>query len=211
MVQILQKAQCVLQGEYICRACSNCGLLSSRTGTFSDGSGTQNYAADSSCEWIIATSAGELTRITFTDFDTDSGYDVVSVSESADLQCKAIKQLALLSGSSAGSFSSATGYLHVSFSSDESTQYHGFTAVWGPEPVRLPPFISILFIFHLISVLFISMQANLFPRKTLVAFQHFLHTATYSKPYTTTKKSSYASAHTSKFFKDVSKICCTSN
>lgn len=59
--------------------CSGITNLTSNNGSFSDGSGTNNYADNSNCEWLIQPANGQPITLNFTAFDIEIGFDLVSV------------------------------------------------------------------------------------------------------------------------------------
>ncbi len=115
-----------------CTGCSSCGLLSTATGTLSDGSGDSDYAANSYCVWTIAPTGATSITITFTSFSTEMNYDLVYVHQCSNVNCISPTQLAVLDGSksSAVSYTSNTGYMQIKFESDGYYNRAGFTASW---------------------------------------------------------------------------------
>ena len=112
---------------------SSCGVQTTVNGTLSDGSGSSPYANDANCAWVIAPGgAGQIT-ITFTEFNTQSGKDIVRILQCTSTSCAQQQQLAELSGtySSAQVFTSTTGFVKVVFMSDSSVNAEGFTASWN--------------------------------------------------------------------------------
>ncbi|MBI2969081.1 MAG: Ig-like domain-containing protein [Bacteroidetes bacterium] len=63
--------------------CSGTATLVATSGTFSDGSGLNNYADYSDCKWLIQPSGATSITLTFTAFDTESGYDSVMIYDGA--------------------------------------------------------------------------------------------------------------------------------
>jgi hypothetical protein len=121
------------QSGFVCSGCgSSCGLLTSSSGTFTDGSDSSYYPNDADCDWIIAPSDVQPITITFTEFNTESGYDFVKIWACSDSSCMYGQQLASLSGSyySSQSFTSYTGYMYIYFYSDSSEVQSGFRATW---------------------------------------------------------------------------------
>ncbi len=62
---------------------------------------------------------------------TESGSDYIWVYTCTDINCGNTTLLAQLSGTQAGSYTSETGYILVRFTSDDSVQNDGFTAMWA--------------------------------------------------------------------------------
>jgi hypothetical protein len=125
-----------------CSGCgSSCTHLSTASGTISDGSNSYQYGANSNCTWLIAppipptgTIAHESLMLTFEEFDVEEGFDFVDVFACTKQYClDAEDQTALghLTGSEAvgRTFLTASSFL-VTFVSDETGQYQGFTAKW---------------------------------------------------------------------------------
>jgi hypothetical protein len=117
-----------------CLGCgSACGLQTAANGTLTDGSGTATYQNDAKCEWVIASTLGQLITISFTEFQTQAGYDFVKLYQCTDIGCQTSQPLAELSGtySTTQAVTSYTGFMKVVFTSDRSINYGGFTARWG--------------------------------------------------------------------------------
>jgi len=123
-----------LQTNYPCTGCGlECGTLTAKNGTFSDGSGSSNYPNNASCEWMIAPYGADSVTIKFTAFSTQYTNDVVRVFECQDTPCSQNQQLAELSGMFPNicTITSLTGYMKVVFTSDGSITSNGFTALWN--------------------------------------------------------------------------------
>ena len=90
-------------------------------GTISDGSG--NYANSANCWWLLATSPGAEVRIAFPLFDTETGWDFVTIYECGSASCSSgWTELLKHSGSlnAINVYISTTGFLKVTFTSDGS-------------------------------------------------------------------------------------------
>ncbi len=59
--------------------CSGTVTLNTSSGSFEDGSGSDNYLDNSNCQWLIAPTDADSIKITFTNFYTEQGYDTVFV------------------------------------------------------------------------------------------------------------------------------------
>ncbi len=135
----------MVQQGFSCNGCgTSCGLLTAANGSFSDGSGSSNYALNSACTWWIAPYEASQITITFTQFRTEKCYDYVDLSQCQDISCKSVQQIARLSGyySSLQIFTSTTGFMLVNFTSDDFLSYAGFTASWESRtfsPSPSPP------------------------------------------------------------------------
>ncbi len=92
-----------------------------------------HYRNDMNCVWLIASSA-EI-RLSFSAFDTQSGYDYVTINRCTSSSCSTLQEVARLSGSAvgAGTVYSSSPYtnLQVLFTSDESYGASGFEAHWS--------------------------------------------------------------------------------
>ena len=96
------------------------------SGTISDGSGSYNNNED--CWWLIAAPGAEIS-VRFSSFNTESGYDYVKIYTSSSED--ASDRIASLSGSgSSSTYSSSTGYLRVTFTSDDIIYGNGFYGTW---------------------------------------------------------------------------------
>lgn len=107
-------------------SCSGNSVLSARSGTVSDGSGTANYANNQLCSWLIAPPCATSVTLSFSQFNTEAGYDGVVVyngSSSSD------SMIGAFSGTSLpASVTATSGQMYVVFVSDYSTVKPGFTA-----------------------------------------------------------------------------------
>jgi hypothetical protein len=126
--------------SYLCTGCNFCGSLTSSSGTFSDESGASNYSNSANCMWTINPPGADYINITFSEFSTERGYDFVRVYECTDYNCRSAQLLAELTGtySSSRSFTSATSFMAVWFSSDASVTSSGFHVSWTALVPPLP-------------------------------------------------------------------------
>jgi len=111
--------------------CSGIIVLSESTGSFSDGSGMENYDPQRNCSWLIQPAGAAVVQLTFSEFDTESDVDFVRVydgdSESAPL-------LGEFSGSSTpDQITSSGGSLFVNFFSDAFNTRSGWNASYISE------------------------------------------------------------------------------
>lgn len=107
-------------------SCSGSSVLSSPSGSFSDGSGISNYANNQLCSWLIAPPCATSVTLSFSQFNTEAGYDGVVVyngSSSSDPMIGAFFGTSLPASVTANS-----GQMYVVFVSDYSTVKPGFTA-----------------------------------------------------------------------------------
>ena len=115
---------------------AGCSPSSGETsGTFSDGSGNSNYDNNEDCWWLISAPGGDIS-VSFSSFDTESGYDYVSIYRCDTATCddsseRILREAGTLSPSNV--YSSSTGFLKVTFTSDSTTARSGFTAEWSVQ------------------------------------------------------------------------------
>ena len=120
--------------QWSCVGCTNCGLRTMQSGTFSDGSGASNYPNQARCEWMIAPSGAQAISITFS-VSSIAYADYLQVYECGDILC--LQSQLLTSISSTGSLTtnqiSATGFVKVVFTSDyyDTGGNGGFDASWS--------------------------------------------------------------------------------
>jgi hypothetical protein len=106
-------------------ACSGLTMLTTLAGTFSDGSGSNNYTNNQQCYWYIAPPCATIVTLSFNSFNTELNYDGVVIYDSLT----AITPIATFSGTSLpASITSSTGAMLVVFISDFSTSLQGFNA-----------------------------------------------------------------------------------
>lgn len=105
--------------------CNGFTALTSPTGSFSDGSGANNYTNNQQCVWYIAPPCATSVTLSFSAFNTELNYDGVAIYNSLT----ATTPIATYSGTSLpSSVTSSTGVMLVAFISDFSTPSQGFTA-----------------------------------------------------------------------------------
>ena len=106
-------------------ACSDLTMLTTPTGTFSDGSGSNNYTNNQQCLWYIAPPCATSVTLSFTSFNTELNYDGVAIYDSLT----ATAPIATFTGTSLPpSVNSSTGVMIVAFITDFSTPSQGFSA-----------------------------------------------------------------------------------
>jgi Zn-dependent metalloprotease len=106
-------------------ACSGLTMLTTPTGSFSDGSGSNNYTNNQQCYWYIAPPCATSVTLSFTSLNTELNYDGVVIYDSLT----ATTPIATYSGTSLpASVTSTTGVIVVVFISDFSTSLQGFSA-----------------------------------------------------------------------------------
>lgn len=105
--------------------CDGGTILSSPTGSFSDGSGSGTYGHNQFCYWFIAPPCANTVTLSFSAFNTEQNYDGVIVYD--DLE--GTNQIAVFTGTNIpGPVTSNTGVMTVVFISDYLYNYQGFTA-----------------------------------------------------------------------------------
>lgn len=110
-----------------------CGTttLTNLSGSFTDGSGANNYANMSNCKWLIQPSAAGVNSITvtFNSFSTEAGYDSVIVYDGHDYWSPVIGRY---SGNlSPFSITSSGCEMFIRFISDETNTAAGFSATYS--------------------------------------------------------------------------------
>ncbi len=106
-------------------ACSGVTMLTTPAGTFSDGSGSNNYTNNQQCLWYIAPPCATSVTLNFSSFNTELDYDRVLIYNSLTATTTPI----IYSGTSLpASVTSSTGVMLVVFISDYSISLQGFNA-----------------------------------------------------------------------------------
>jgi len=113
--------------------CSGQQTLTANSGTVSDGSGSNDYANNLDCKWLIKpTNAGSVT-LTFTAFNTENSYDFVKI---YDGETTSAPLLGTYSGSNLPPQLIATsGKMLIHFTSDNSQVFAGWSANYSGNPV----------------------------------------------------------------------------
>ena len=100
--------------------CTGSVALTLPTGWISDGDAS--YDAGQSCEWVIRAAENQIVTLQFSSFETETGFDTVTVLDAAN------QQVAILSGSLyQGASVTAIGGMRIRFETDMSVQGAGFT------------------------------------------------------------------------------------
>lgn len=106
--------------------CQGTVQLTAPSGSFSDGSGTSDYTNRANCRWLIQPLGATWIRLSFTSFNTESGYDFVRVYDGATTSAPL---LGSFSGSSLPqTLTSSGGSMLVVFTSDSSITRAGWEA-----------------------------------------------------------------------------------
>jgi Zn-dependent metalloprotease len=117
-------------GDYTSTQASYCNgvatTLTTATGTFSDGSGTDKYANNANCAWLIQPINAKTVTLNFTAFDTELNFDGVIVYDGSN---NTAPVLGKFSGSVLPpSVTSTSGNMYVEFLSDLRLRANGWTA-----------------------------------------------------------------------------------
>ncbi len=106
--------------------CSGAQVLTTAEGDLDDGSGIERYGNESHCTWLIQPANAMDITLTFTSFDTEEGYDYVTVFDGEDANSPILGDY---SGSTLpASVTSSGGHLFVRFTSDDLVRKEGWTA-----------------------------------------------------------------------------------
>ncbi len=115
---------------------SNCGSgcipsSGSTSGTVSDGAGI--YQNNANCWWMLATSPGVEIQLKFPSIETESGKDFLNIYRCSSASCSSQTQIDQRSGSLGAPiiYTSMTGFLKVTFTSDGLTSKSGFSGTWN--------------------------------------------------------------------------------
>lgn len=114
--------------------CNTNKTFTTATGSFTDGSGDEEYASDASCSWKIAPTNATYVNLNFTQFDL-SPEDYVTIYKGASLS--ALTEVGTYTGSSLPSAVHSTGAIKVVFSSDNYLQRAGFAANWTSDGTEI--------------------------------------------------------------------------
>lgn len=100
--------------------------LTAPSGTFDDGSGSNNYANNTNCSWLIQPTNASSITLSFSAFNTELNYDGVIVYDGANNTAPVLGQF---SGTSIPSAVTSTGgSMYVEFLSDPAVRAQGWTA-----------------------------------------------------------------------------------
>lgn len=117
-----------------CYGCgTSCKVFTSTTGSFTDGSGNQDYLVMAMCSWLIAPTGASNVTITFNAFSTEASYDIVNLYWCSDTTCATNGLITSLSGSLTNrpSYTSRTGVMWVLLTADHVITAAGFNASWA--------------------------------------------------------------------------------
>jgi hypothetical protein len=109
-------------------ACSGVTMLTTPSGSFTDGSGTSNYTNNQQCYWYIAPPCATSVTLSFSSFNTELNFDGVVIYD--DLSGGNI--IGTFTGTTLpASITSNTGKMLIAFVSDYSTPAQGFSASYS--------------------------------------------------------------------------------
>ncbi len=109
--------------------CSGVTTLTSSTGSFTDGSGTNNYGNNASCKWLIQPTGATTVSLSFSSFDTELNYDGIIVYDGADTSST---RLGIYTGTTLPPMLTSTGgSMLVWFLSDEAFRSAGWAASYN--------------------------------------------------------------------------------
>jgi hypothetical protein len=115
--------------------CTAGNTLTAPTGSLSDGSGTNDYANNTLCEWLIQPPNAASIVLTFTSLNTESNKDVVEIYNGPD---DSSPLLAAVSGSVIpGSITASGGSMFIRFYSDAADRKPGWDASYVSTTVGL--------------------------------------------------------------------------
>ena len=117
-----------------CFGSCGCTGISGSHGNISDGPG--NYDNGEDCTWVLVAEDGvSPISLTFTSFETESGYDFVTIYSCETANCSSMTEhlVARLDGfvSLSTVYTSSTTVMKVHFTSDGSVTRPGFAATWA--------------------------------------------------------------------------------
>ncbi len=102
--------------------------LTAQSGTFTDGSASNNYANNTNCSWLIQPTNATTINLSFSTFNTELNYDGVIVYNGAN---NAAPVLGQFSGSSIpNSVNSTGGSMYIEFLTDPEVRGQGWSANW---------------------------------------------------------------------------------
>jgi len=108
--------------------CSGLTTLTSTSGTVTDGSGGSPYNANLDCTWLIQPTGATSVTLTFTDFSTESGNDLVRVYDGPNASSTLI---GIYSGTNLpAAITSSGGSMFIRFTTNGSTSAAGWSATY---------------------------------------------------------------------------------
>ena len=105
--------------------CIENATFTSATGSFNDGSGTNDYGNNQKCQWLIAPVCAETVVLSFTQLETELNFDKILVYDDA----AATNLIATISGTTLpADITSSTGVMAIHFETNYRNPMQGFTA-----------------------------------------------------------------------------------
>ncbi len=106
--------------------CNGGNQLTAATGSFTDGSGTNNYGNNSLCYWLITPPCATSVTLSFSSFNTELGYDSLTVYNGSNTFAPLL--LSTSGNSLPSNITATSGQMLVVFTSDYLIKYPGFAA-----------------------------------------------------------------------------------
>lgn len=100
--------------------------LTATSGSFDDGSGTDNYADGLDVRWLIAPPSAKQIVLSFSSFNTEANYDFVTVYDGSNINAPVLGQFS--GNTPPAQITSSGGTMLVRFTSDFATNEQGWTA-----------------------------------------------------------------------------------
>lgn len=109
--------------------CTGTTTLTAPSGTFTDGSNSNNYGNNADCKWLIQPTGATQVTLNFNSFDTELNYDGVIIYDGSNTSAP---QLGTYSGSSLPpTITSTGGSMLVHFLSDVAERKQGWSATYN--------------------------------------------------------------------------------
>jgi Zn-dependent metalloprotease len=106
--------------------CDGGSLLTSATGSFNDGSGANDYGNNQECYWLIAPPCASSVTLSFSQFNTEAGYDGILVYNGNNTNAPLL--LSTSGTTIPSNVTASSGEMLVVFVSDYAVRKPGFTA-----------------------------------------------------------------------------------
>ncbi len=114
--------------KVVAPGCSGAQVLTDAAGSFTDGSGINNYSNNSDCTWLISPPGANSITLDFTKMDLESGGDIVTVYDGADENAPVL--LSASGNMLPQQVSSTDGLLFIKFTSDDTGVAQGWDATY---------------------------------------------------------------------------------
>ena len=117
--------------DFTCMPSSPCYLLCETGSVGRHVQSPSKYNNNEAMAWVIGVQTAKRVTLHFTNFDTESSFDFVTVFSCTDLSCSNAVQLRSFSGTNMpADVTSSTGFMRIVWTSDYSVTYTGWTAEW---------------------------------------------------------------------------------